>query len=250
MLGFSVSKPAWLRVLAVVLWLPSLSAAQVSSSKAGGQAKAPALDTIVQSMEAAEQQNPARTSSYTVTQSYKLFQGEKIEPVSQTVAEVSFVPSGKTTYKITESSGSDRGKNMLRDILDLEVAPVRKSSEISRRNYKFVFLQQELLGGSLTYLLRIIPKRKEKYLFNGFVWIDAKTFRIERIEGTPVKKPSWLIKDLDITLQYADVDGLWLPTYIRAAGDIHFAGSYLLTGENVGLRLSAPVAGKGATGQQ
>jgi len=204
----------------------------------------------VQSLEAAEQQNPARTSGYTVTQSYKLFHGDKIEPVSQTVAEVSFVPSGTTTYAIKESSGSDRGKKMVRDILDLEVAPARKSSEISRRNYKFVFLQQEMLGGVPTYLLRMIPKRKEKYLFNGLVWVDAKTFRIERIEGTPVKKPSWLIKDLDITLQYADMDGLWLPTYIKAAVNVRFAGSYLLTGKNVGLRLSAPVAGKGATGQQ
>lgn len=139
---------------------------------------------------------------------------------------------------------------MVRDILDLEVAPARKSSEISRRNYKFAFLQQEMLGGSLTYLLRIIPKRKEKYLFNGLVWVDAKTFRIERIEGTPVKKSSWLIKALNITLQYADVDDLWLPTYIKAAVDVHFAGRYLLMGKNVGLRLSAPVAGKGATGQQ
>jgi hypothetical protein len=246
--GFSVSKRAWLGVLTVVLWVRSVSAPQVTSSKAGVQAKAPALDTIVQSLEAAEQQNPARTSSYTVTQSYKLFHGDKIEPVSQTVAEVSFVPSGKTTYKITESSGSDRGKKMVRDILDLEVAPVRKSSDISRRNYNFAFLQQEILGGSLTYLLRMIPKRNEKYLFNGLVWVDAKTFRIERIEGTPVKKPSWLIKHLNITLQYTNVDGLWLPTYIRAAVNVHFAGKYLLTGKNVGLRLSAPVAGKGSTG--
>ena len=139
---------------------------------------------------------------------------------------------------------------MVRDILDLEVAPAHNSSEISRRNYNFVFLQQEMLGGALTHLLRITPKRKEKYLFNGFVWVDAKTYHIERIEGTPVKRPSWLIKDLDITLQYADVDGLWLPTYIRAAVDVRFAGSYLLTGQNVGLRLSAPVAGEGPTEQQ
>ncbi len=248
MFGSSVIKLSWLGILAVVLWLPSVSAPQVSSSNAGSQAKAPDLGMIVQSLESAEQQNPARTHGYTVTQSYKLFHDDELKPVSQTIAEVSSVPSGTKTYEIKESSGSDRGKKMVRDILDLEVTPGRNSSEISRRNYKFAFLQQEMLGGSLTYLLRMVPKRKEKYLFNGLVWIDAKTFRIQRIEGTPVKKPSWLIKDLDITLQYSDVDGLWLPTYIRAAVDVHFAGSYLLTGENVGLRLSAPVAGKGSTG--
>jgi hypothetical protein len=54
-----------------------------------------------------------------------------------------------------------------------------------------VFFQQEQLGGVPCYLLRMIPKRKQKELLNGFVWVDTTTFRIQRIEGIPTKKPSW-----------------------------------------------------------
>ena len=50
----------------------------------------------------------------------------------------------------------------------------------------------------------MIPKRKEKNLLNGLVWIDTRTFRIQRIEGTPTKKPSWWIKQ---SLHHAAIYG-------------------------------------------
>ncbi len=250
LLTFSVSKRGWLGVLAVMLWIPFVSAPQVSSGEAGSQAKAPDLNAIVQSLEAAEQQNPAKARGYTVTRSYKLFHDDERQPVSQTIAEVTFVPPSTKKYEIKQSSGIARGQKMVRDILDLESVPAQSGSEISRRNYEFVFLQQEKLGDVPTYLLRIIPKRKEKNLLNGLVWVDTRTFRIQRIEGTPTKKPSWWLKDLNITLQYTDLDGLWLPTYMKSTAVVRFAGNYLLTGEDVGLKLSAPVAGQGRTGQQ
>jgi hypothetical protein len=246
----SALKSLWLGVLAVMLRAPSVSAPQVSSGEAGAQAKAPELDAIVQSLESAEQQNPAKTRGYKVTRSYKLFHDDKRQPVSQTIAEVSFVPPSTKKYEIKQSSGIARGQKMVRDILDLESVPAQSSSEISRRNYEFVFLQQEKLGGVPTYLLRMIPKQKQKTPLNGLIWVDSTTFRIQRIEGTPTKKPSWWIKDLAITLQYTDLDGLWLPTYMKATAAIRFAGSYLLTGEDVALQLSASVIGKDSTQQQ
>ena len=74
---------------------------------------------------------------------------------------------------------------------------------------------------------------------NGLVWVEKETFRIQRIEGTPAKKPSWWLKNIEITLQYTDFEGLWLPTYMSSTAIVRLAGSYLLTGEAVGLQLSA-----------
>jgi hypothetical protein len=242
--GASLQKRAWLGVLILVLGVPSVSAPQVSSGQADSQGNAPDLNAIVQSLEAAEQQNPARARGYTMTRTYKLFHDDEIPPVSQTTAEISFVPPSTKRYEIKQSSGISWGKKLVRDILDLEIVPAQNSSEISRQNYEFVFLQQEELGGVLVYLLRMIPKRKEKNLLSGLVWVDTTTFRIQRIEGTPTKKASWWLKDLDITLQYADINGLWLPSYIKATAVVRLFGSYLLTGESVGLQLSASVSPK------
>ena len=234
----SLQKKAWLGVLTLVLAVPSVSAPQVPSGQADSQANAPDLKTIVQSLETAEQQNPAKIKGYTVTRSYKLFHGDALQPVSQTTAEISFVPPSTKRYEIEQSSGISRGKSLVRDILDLESVPAQSSSEITRQNYEFVFLRQEKLGGVLVYLLRMIPKRREKNLLNGLVWVDTKTFRIQRIEGTPTKKPSLWLKSLDITLQYTELGGLWLPTYMTATAVVRLAGSYLLTGEDVELQLS------------
>jgi hypothetical protein len=229
----------WVLVLTLVLGIPSAAAPQVSSRQADDQANAPDLNAIVHSLEEAEQQNPAKAQGYTMTRSYKLFHDDQIEPVSQTTAEITFVPPDKKSYEIEQSSGISRGKSLVRDILDLETAPIQSSSDISQQNYKFALIRQERLAGVLVYLLRIIPKRKEKDLLNGFVWVDTKTFRIQQIEGTPARKPSWWLKDLDITLQYSDLDGLWLPTFMTSTADVRLAGSYVLTSEAVGVQLSA-----------
>jgi hypothetical protein len=120
-------------------------------------------------MEAAEQQNPAKTRGYTMTRRYKLFHDDERQPVSETTAQVSFVSPATKRYEIKQSSGISRGQQLVCDMLDLETVPALNSSEISRRNYAFVFLQQEQLDDVSTYLLRMIPKRKDKNLLNGLV---------------------------------------------------------------------------------
>jgi hypothetical protein len=96
----SLQKKAWLGVLALMLAVPSVSAPQVSSGQADSQANAPDLNTIVQSLETAEQQNPAKIKGYTVTRSYKLFHGDALQPVSETTAEISFIPPSTKRYEI------------------------------------------------------------------------------------------------------------------------------------------------------
>ena len=97
----------------------------------------------------------------------------------------------------------------MRKILDRETRSTKGNqySDISERNYEFLFVRQENVNGQGTYMLRLIPKRKQTGLLNGFVWVDQKTFRIWRIEGTPARTPSWWIKRLYITLQFAEVKG-------------------------------------------
>ncbi|HXF13146.1 MAG TPA: hypothetical protein VN517_08325 [Terriglobales bacterium] len=56
----------------------------------------------------------------------------------------------------------------------------------------------------------------------GFqVITEAKTYHIRQIFGVPVKSPSFWIKDLHITVQFAAVNGMWYPflwTLLRRSG--------------------------------
>jgi hypothetical protein len=230
-------------ILVLLLWFTPV-AAQQAPAKLGNGAAIPDSNTIVQAMEAAQKNNPANSQAYTVTRQYKVFHNTEKQPVSATRAEISFVPPDTKKYVIKQVSGNSRGQKIVRDILDLETLPAKNTSAISRQNYDFVFVQEENLGILPTYVLHMIPKRKQKDLLTGQVWVDEKTFRIERIDGVPTKKPSWWIKKLNITLQYGDLDGLWLPMYMHATAAVRFIGDYTIIGRDVGLQKPASLAEK------
>src|ERR1700752_3897212 len=54
-------------------------------------------------------------------------------------------------------------------------------SDVCRSNYDFVFLREDNLGTVPEYVLHIIPKRQEKGLLLGDIWVDAKTPQIRQI---------------------------------------------------------------------
>jgi hypothetical protein len=65
------------------------------------------------------------------------------------------------------------------------------------------------------------------------VWVNAKTFRIRQIVGVPLKNPSIWVEDLHITVQFADVNAMWLPAAVDAIATVRFLGIYTLSGLDV-----------------
>jgi hypothetical protein len=124
------------------------------------------------------------------------------------------------------------GEKIVRDMLEQETGSPMPAHDrdINRRNYDFAFLRQEDFGVLPEYVLRIVPKRKEKGLILGQIWVDAKTCRIRRIEGVPAKSPSIWIKDLYITLQFAEVNEMWMSISIDAIATVRLLGRYTLAG--------------------
>jgi hypothetical protein len=237
-------KQVWLAVLSmvatVVLW--SQSQAPVIETTA------PDLDAILQSIERTQQQPPAQSRPYEVTRKYKVFRADDKQPISEVTTQISFIPPDLKTYKITQARGSPRGEKIVRAILDQETAASKNSdsNQISRRNYDFAFLRRENFGVVPEYVLLIVPKRKAKTLLFGQIWVDASTFRIRRIEGVPAKNPSIWIKNIHITMQFAELNGTWVPVSFDAIASVRLVGQYTLTGLNVAappqaLKESGPV---------
>jgi len=175
------------------LWLPVVVfLATFASSTA--EIQSPDLNLILQGLEDVQHQDPAQSRPYEVTREYKVFRGYDKQPTSEVMAHIKFVPPDIKTYKITQARGNSRGEKTVRELLDRETESAKKGhgSEISRANYDFVFLRQENFGVAPEYVLRVVPKRKDKYLLRGQIWVDASTFHIRRIEGVPAKSPSFL----------------------------------------------------------
>ena len=180
--------------------------------------ESPDLNLILQRLEDVQHEDPAQSRPYTVTREYKIFRGYDQQPTSEVMAQINFAPPATKTYKITQARGNSAGEKMVRELLDRETQSAKKGlgSQISRTNYDFVFLREETFGVLPEHVLRIVPKRKDKNLLRGWIWVDASTFRIRRIEGVPAKSPYFWIKDIHITLQFAEVNGMWIPTSFDA----------------------------------
>jgi hypothetical protein len=211
---------------------------QSHSPTAEAKTTSPDLNLIMQSLERVEQQNPARFRPYEVTRQYKAFRADDKQPTAEVTAQISFTPPNRKTFRIIQASGNPRGAKIVRDILEQETDSARQghNRDISRINYDFVFLRQEHFSLLPEYVLRIVPKRKERGLILGHIWVDAKTFRIRRIEGVLAKSPSIWIKDVHITLQFAEVNEMWIFVSIDAIATVRLLGRYTLAGLNVGAR--------------
>jgi hypothetical protein len=199
-------------------------------------------DSIVIRLEQVQAEARSSVRPYSVTREYKLIKDNKDE--SQVTAEVNFVPPHRKDYQIRTSLGSNQGSKVVKKILDHESEMTERWTEtaITRDNYDFVALRQEVLRGRNCYVLHLTPRRESKELISGLAWVDASTFRIMKVSGSPSRSPSWWIKRLVITLEYGDVEGMWLQRSTIAQAEVRVVGRRTLTSRDLSYRTGDVVA--------
>ena len=227
----SVLSAFWSSALVLLSAIPLASRVTLFTA----EIKPPDLDLILQGIEDAQHQNPAQSQPYEVTREYKVFRGHDRRPTSEVIAQIDFVPPDVKTFKIVQTRGNSWGAKIVRELLSSETSSTRKehSTEISRANYDVVFLRQQNFGDVPEYVFEIFPKRKDKYLLRGQIWVDAHSFRIRQIEGVPAKSPSFWLKNLHITLQYGELGGMWVPVTFDAIATVRILGEFTLDGLSV-----------------
>jgi hypothetical protein len=82
----------------------------------------------------------------------------------------------------------------------------QKRIAINQENYEFTLIGYEAGPGGPSYVLSVNPKTRNKYLFQGRIWVDAEQFAVVRIEGEPAKNPSFWIKEAKIETLYQNVN--------------------------------------------
>jgi hypothetical protein len=102
-------------------------------------------------------------------------------------------------------------------------------SAISPANYSLDVLGEQQVGPYHCFVAQAIPKRKDKYLFAGKVWIDVEDYAVVRIEGHPAKKLSFWIQRADFVRQYQKIGDFWLPQRDMTFVDVRLYGKKLLT---------------------
>ena len=153
---------------------------------------------------------------------------------AQAVVRVDYEAPDKKTFNKTSEKGSGIVRHLVFDRLiqsESETSAGREhhNSAITGTNYTFLLAGAEEVGPYHCFVLEATPKRKDKYLFEGKIWIDAEDFAIVKIAGHPAKKPSFWINRADFVRQYQRIDGFWLPYRDETSVEVKMYGRRVFT---------------------
>jgi hypothetical protein len=153
---------------------------------------------------------------------------------AQESGEMEYRAPDKKTFVTTSESGSGLVRHLALGPLiasEIEAASGKQhhDSSISPANYTFELLGEQQVGPYRCFLVRAIPKRPDKYLFEGKVWIDTVDYAVVRIAGHPAKKLSFWIERADFVREYQKVDGFWLSKKDETFVKVRMYGHKVLT---------------------
>jgi hypothetical protein len=157
----------------------------------------------------------SQLQSYSEVRTYEIRNSEGTLSAQEVVRVNYEAPDRKDFSKMSER-GSLIVRHLVFDRLmqgESETTSGREhhDSAITAENYAFALAGEERLGSYRCIVLEVTPKRKDKYLFEGKIWVDADDFAIVKIAGHPAKKPSFWINDAEFVRQFQKIDGFWLP---------------------------------------
>lgn len=231
----------------IVLHFTGMLGLSAFASAAHVDSPVPNADSIITHMIQARLENRARLRPYCVTRNYRLFGREKLTARSEVIARVTFDPPGIKHFVIQQASGTGLGERIVRQMLEheTEIGKNNASTDLSPANYDFRYLREEELGGRRCYVLEILPRRNDKSLLRGRIWVDSVTYLLHRTEGEPARSPSWWLRDARLVLIYGNVSGMWLQTSSESSADVRFLGRHTMLSRDVEYDMTTLAASTG-----
>jgi hypothetical protein len=153
---------------------------------------------------------------------------------AEEVGRMEFLAPDKKTFTVNSEAGSGLVRHMALNPLiksEIETAAGKEhhDSSISADNYSLDLLGEQQVGPYRCFVAEVLPKRKDKYLFEGKLWIDVDDYSVVRIEGHPAKKLSFWIERADFVRQYQKIEGFWLPQKDQTLVQVRLYGKKVLT---------------------
>ena len=196
---------------------------------ADDSATPPTAEEIVNRMAARDLARQASIEGYAGMRRYVL-ENHKFDKRAEILVQVQGDRDGTKHFEVVSEEGwGGARKHVLHKMLESETETsrpqVRAGARLIPENYDFELAGTELISGRVAYVLEIRPKRHEKYLFQGRIWVDAEDYALARAEGKPAKKPSFWTKNVDFVQVYQKCGSLWFPLSMQSVTEAHIFGT-------------------------
>jgi len=185
-----------------------------ASLRAGAAPSDDPTEAIVNRMMEMEAQTSRQLQHYTSMRRYSL-ENKRFSQRAEMTVRLTFRSPGHKVFEVLTEKGSTAIRSrVFRRLLDSEVESttenMREASQITPRNYLFRIVGSEDLDGRKSHILTATPKTKNKFLFEGKIWVDAESCGIARIEGSPAQNPSIWIRKTSFIHRYGRFGPFWM----------------------------------------
>jgi hypothetical protein len=141
-------------------------------------------------------------------------------------AATEYSPETGFRYQVTAEGGSDyiRSK-VLHAVLEGEHEAIARGemsrSSLGRANY--TFQSRGIDESGLAHVI-LSPRRKERILVAGTMFLEPKDGRLVRLQGQLSKSPSIWINKVDIVRSYDRIEGVVVPIALDSTAQVRFLG--------------------------
>jgi outer membrane lipoprotein-sorting protein len=239
----------------VVFFLGCELAAHCQQSPGGvrGSAQTALLsaEQVAKNLEERDQQRAAALQEFTSQRVYHMhYHGLAGDYDAQMVVELTYRAPNAKQFRVVSQSGSTFLINhIFKKLMESEQEFIsdekRQQNTLNTENYNFALAGYELTANGPQYILSLSPKKKNKFLYRGKIWVDAKDFAVVRIEAEPCENPSMWIKRTRIEQKYMKVNDFWLPASDHTQSEIRLGGEATLSIEYKDYRIlrASPLPG-------
>ncbi len=142
-------------------------------------------------------------------------------------------PNRKEFTIVSESGSGTVRDRVFKKLLEAEQESMREENQqrsaITPENYTFQVSDYKRTDTDEFYVLEAEPRTKNKFLFRGCIWVNAKDFAITRVEGEPAVNPSWWTLKTDFKRSYQRIGDFWLPESNQSETKVRIFGTAVLS---------------------
>jgi len=206
---------------------------------------------VAERLQERNMQRAAALEQFSGTRIYHMqYRGFPSDRDAEMVVKVTFrAPDSKEFSVVSESGSQFIIEHVFNKLLEGEQEAANEENgrhtALNTENYNFTSAGYENTPDGPEYVLNLLPKTRNKFLYRGKIWVDAKDFAVVRIEGEPARNPSFWIKKTEIEHRYIKVNGFWLPAENHTESLMRLGGAAVLSIEYKDYRITraAPLSG-------
>jgi hypothetical protein len=183
--------------------------------------------------------------AYQSTRIYQVeYRGFPSTRSAEMVVDVKYRSPGTKEFTIVSATGSkviiDKVfKKLIQAEKEALAEEAQRRIALNSDNYDFTLVGYESSPSGPMYVLIVEPRTKDKFLYRGRIWVDAKEFAVTRLKAEPAKSPSFWTKSSEIEQEYMKVNDFWLPARNHSVTAIRLGGRAELTIQYKGYRITS-----------